>query len=252
MFSLDVGIRPLASASQNPPDFKEAPMNSEPLADVRDMYMAHTMFRREIGLASGLIRGVAAGDRERATVVAEHLELVLVILDHHHRGEDQHLWPRLVERAGAASVVQTMESQHSDIDTLVHRLLTGLAGWRAAAGAAEGAELAEVATMLFELLDEHLKTEEQQALPLIEQHVTAAEWGRMVAEGAAGIPPEQIPLIFGLMAYEGDPETVKEVIATMPPEAGSVIGDLAAQTFAEHAQRVYGTSTPARVGTRQG
>jgi hypothetical protein len=218
------------------------------------MYMAHTMFRREIGLASDLIRGVAAGDAEHAAAVADHLGLVLEILDHHHRGEDEHLWPRLAERAGAdaAPVVRTMESQHAEIDVLVGRLHSGLPAWRAAAGAAEGAELAEVAALLAVLLDEHLQVEEERALPLIERHVTAAEWGRMVGEAAVGIPAERMPLIFGLMAYEGDPDTVRQVVATMPPEIGSVLGDLAAQAFADHAQRVYGTPTPARLGTRNG
>jgi hypothetical protein len=229
-------------------------MSSEPLADVRDMYMAHIMFRREIGLAPALIRGVAAGDLERAAIVADHLDLILLVLEHHHRSEDEHLWPRLATRAGAdaEAVVRTMESQHSEVDTLVGRLSTGLAAWRVSAGPAQGAELVDVSTLLSSRLDEHLQTEEQQALPLIEQHITAAEWGRMVAEGAAGIAPEQIPLIFGLMSYEGDPETVKEVIASMPPEVSSVIGDLAAQAFADHALRVHATATPARIGAREG
>ena len=51
-------------------------MTHEPLADVRDMYLAHVMFRREIGLAPALIHGVADGDAARAAVVAAHLRLV--------------------------------------------------------------------------------------------------------------------------------------------------------------------------------
>ena len=42
------------------------------------------------------------------------------------------------------------------------------------------------------------------------------------------------------------------MIATMPPEIRPVIGNLAAQAFAEHALRVHGTATPERVGTRIG
>lgn len=128
-------------------------MSIEPLADVRDMYMAHTMFRREIGLAPALIRDVADGD-----------------------------------------------------------------------------------------------VEEERAIPLIEKHITAAEWGAMIADGGVGLSPEQMTLTFGLTTYEGDPDTVRDVIATMPPEIASAIGDPAGQAFTRHALRVYGTATPERLG----
>jgi hypothetical protein len=111
-----------------------------------------------------------------------------------------------------------------------------------------GKALAETLTLLHERLVEHLAVEEEQALPLIEKHITAAEWGQMIAAGAADVAPEQMPLIFGLMAYEADPGTVRDIIASMPPEVSSVIGDLAGQAFAAHAQRVHGTATPERIG----
>jgi hypothetical protein len=41
-------------------------MTGEPLADTSDRYTAHAMLRRE----TGLVRPVAAGDAERARVIA--------------------------------------------------------------------------------------------------------------------------------------------------------------------------------------
>ncbi len=226
-------------------------MTDEPLADVRDMYMAHTMFRRELGLAPALIRGVAAGDLERATIVADHLDLVDTVLHHHHEAEDAHLWARLTERAGEAAepVVQAMEQQHSALDELLSEVRAGLVPWRETADPTRGAALADVVTRLHERLVDHLAVEEEQALPLIEKHITAAEWGQMIAAGAGDVDPAQMPLIFGLMAYEAEPGTVRDVVAAMPPEVGAVIGDLAAQAFAAHSQRVHGTATPERIGT---
>jgi len=227
-------------------------MSNEPLADVRDMYMAHTMFRRETRLAPALIRGVADGDLERAAVVADHLAIVDNGLHHHHVAEDEHLWPRLLDRAGAEAkpVVLAMEEQHDSIDKLLDEVRTGLAQWRGAADAARRDALASSAQRLADRLAEHLAQEEDLALPLIEQHITAAEWGAMIAGSAGDIAPEQIPLIFGMMAYEADPDTVRDVIAQMPPEVGGVIGEVAGQVFAAHAQLVYGTATPERIGAR--
>ncbi|GAB3958514.1 hypothetical protein GCM10027614_76180 [Micromonospora vulcania] len=73
---------------------------NEPMADVRDMYMAHTMFRREFRLLPQLVRDVVPGDTQRAEVVANHADTVCHILHVHHEGEDMALWPRLVERGG--------------------------------------------------------------------------------------------------------------------------------------------------------
>ncbi|GHJ41519.1 hemerythrin domain-containing protein [Streptomyces sp. TS71-3] len=227
-------------------------MTNEPLADVRDMYMAHIMFRREIGLAPALVRDVADGDTERAATVADHLRIVDNSLHHHHVAEDKHLWPRMVERAGAEAepVVRAMEEQHGAIDTLLDEVRTGLARWRGTAYAAQGEVLADALARLHGRLVEHLATEEDLALPLIQKHVTAAEWGQMLADSAGDVVPEQIPLIFGMMAYEADPDTVRDIIAQMPPELGGAIGDVAAGAYAVHAQQVYGTATPARIGAR--
>jgi hypothetical protein len=225
-------------------------MSNEPLADVRDMYMAHIMFRREIGLAPALIRGVADGDAERAAVVADHVRLVDTVLHHHHEAEDEHLWHRLIARAGAGAepVVRTMTDQHGTIDELLGEVRAELTPWSEGADPVRGTALAETLTLLHERLVEHLAVEEEQALPLIEKHITAAEWGQMIAAGAADVAPERMPLIFGLMAYEADPGTVRDIIASMPPEVSSVIGDLAGQAFAAHAERVHGTATPERIG----
>jgi hypothetical protein len=46
---------------------------TEPLADARDMFAVHTMFRREFGMSLDLVRGVMAGDAQRAAAVADHI-----------------------------------------------------------------------------------------------------------------------------------------------------------------------------------
>ena len=79
-------------------------MSNEPYADVREMYLAHAMFRREFGLLPALIDGVSAADVARAQVIAQHFELIHTMLHHHHQAEDTYLWPRLLQRAGLRTV----------------------------------------------------------------------------------------------------------------------------------------------------
>ncbi|MDV7217949.1 hemerythrin domain-containing protein [Streptomyces prunicolor] len=229
-------------------------MSNEPLADVRDMYMAHAMFRREFRLAPELIRGVADNDVTRAAVIADHLQIVDNGLHHHHSAEDKHLWPRLLERnaADAESITQLMEEQHAQIDRVLDEVRAGLAHWRGTADPAQRETLAVSMAQLSDLLEEHLAAEEDHAVPLLAQYITAAEWGQMLADGAGDVAPEQAPLIFGMMAYEADPDTVRDIVAQMPPEVSGIIGGLAMEAYAAHAQQVYGTATPERVGARGG
>ena len=225
-------------------------MSTEKYADVREMYMAHTVFRREFGLLPAAISSVTAADATRAQIIAQHYELIHGMLHHHHQAEDAYLWPRLVGRAAqeAPPVVAAMEAQHEQLDNLLAGVTAGVNAWRETADPAQGASLAEAAARLNGLIAEHLTAEEEQAVPLIAQHITAAEWGEMVAASAAGIEPEQMPLLFGMMMYEGDPEVIREAIGHMPAEIRPVMAELAAGAFARHAELVHGTPAPARGG----
>lgn len=225
-------------------------VSHEPLADVRDMYMAHVMFRREIGLAAGIVGKVPGDDAERATIVADHVLFVGDILDHHHRGEDEHLWPRLLARGGdrAAAVVAVMNDQHAAIDKAVTSVRAQVQVWRDCTAREGGPELTAALSDLSGVLDAHMAVEEEQALPLVERHITAAEWGQMLAAGASGMDADQMALVFGMMCYEADPIVVRDIVAALPAEVGPAMVERGAEAFARHAEKVYGTATPPRVG----
>jgi hemerythrin-like domain-containing protein len=219
------------------------------LADIREMYMAHTMFRREFGLMPALVREVADGDRERAGIVADHIELITSVLEHHHHAEDVHLWPRLLQRAPeqAGAVARTMEEQHEAIHELNTEREAAVEAWRVTGAATAGAALAEILGRLVAALGEHLEAEERLALPLVEAYVTADEWVNMTQSAMGDVPQESMPLMFGLMIYEGDPKLIDEILAGMPGDMGALLKPAAVAAFAEHAQQVYGTATPPRV-----
>ncbi|MGW2937311.1 hemerythrin domain-containing protein [Streptomyces sp. NPDC001156] len=220
-----------------------------PMADVRDMYMAHTALRREFRLLPQLIRDVAPGDTARTDVVAAHAELVCRILHIHHEGEDLLLWPKLLQRGGeeAASIVPMMEEQHHSIDR-AHAEATGLLpAWRSTGRGGE--ELAGTFEALLAVLLAHMATEEKWVLPLAEKHVTAAEWRELGEHGMAAIPKKDLPLAFGMAMYEGDPAVIKAVLAHAPLPVRLLIPALGRRRYAAHARRVHGTTRPARMGT---
>jgi hemerythrin-like domain-containing protein len=222
-------------------------MSNDVTPDVRDMYMVHAALRREFRLLAGLVRGVDDGDVERARVVADHITLLDDLLHHHHGNEDKHLWPRLLERGSAeiAPIVHVMESQHEGIDKTSAEVKSALNVWRENADSQVGNVLAGTFERLVPALEEHLQLEEERVLPLIEKYVTQAEWSLMVTEGAQ-VDPKDMPLLLGMMIYEGDPEVIEKTISHVPAEIQPVIGGLAVEAFTKHSELVHGTATPRR------
>jgi hypothetical protein len=225
-------------------------MSTEPHPISREMHLVHDTFRREFGLLPALVRAVGGGDVRRAGIIADHYAVIRAILQHHHHAEDEHFWPRLLARSSreAALVVSAMRGHHDELDTVLAEVTARFAGWRETADRERGMAVGNAASLLSRLLNEHLAAEEDDALPLIEQHVTQAEWNQGVEAAAATADRDQATLFMGMMMYEGDPDAVKDAIGHMPPEVRPVITGRAAAAFRRHCVQVYGTPTPTRIG----
>jgi hypothetical protein len=138
-----------------------------------------------------------------------------------------------------------MQGQHQQVATLLRRVDEALSIWRDAVTVESREALADVLGRLIPALKEHLSAEEDCVVPLMEQYITVAEWHAPIGSELAA-DPAQFPLTFGLLMYEGDPESIDQAIASMPADARPGIRQLAAKTFADHSQRVHGTATAPR------
>ncbi|WP_055587412.1 hemerythrin domain-containing protein [Peterkaempfera griseoplana] len=225
-----------------------APLATQPMADTRDMYMAHAGLRREFRLLPDLIRSVQPGDSRRAEVVGAHATLMCDVLHGHHEGEDLLLWPKLTERGGAeaAAIVPTVERQHQVIEERYAEAVGLLGSWRSTASGGE--ELAEAFDALAAVLDEHMALEEKEILPLAEKYVTAKEWHQLGERGMEALPKKILPLVFGIAMYEGEPEVVKAVLATAPLPVRLLVPAIGRRKYAAYAKRIHGTATPPRIG----
>lgn len=216
--------------------------------DHREMDMLHNAFRREFGLMPALVREVSATDVRRAAEVTEHIDMVSTLLHHHHHGEDEFVWPLLLERCpdAVAPTVDVMESQHETVAALGEEVSRALTVWRAGAHIGDSETLADALERMLAALREHLATEEANVVPLMEQHIGLAEWNEIVQRSGKDTDPTQLPLFMGLLMYEGDAEIVEQTIANLPAEMRPVIRDIAAKAFAAHSERIHGTPTPPR------
>ena len=68
-------------------------------------------------------------------------------------------------------------------------------------------------------LDEHLAEEEREVLPLIEQHLTSAEWAELGERGMASVPKPRLLVLLGHFLEETSPEERRRFLAHAPAPA---------------------------------
>jgi iron-sulfur cluster repair protein YtfE (RIC family) len=153
--------------------------------DTREMIVVHNVFRRLFGDLPGLIGQVAEGDTARAARLCASVDELTTGLEHHHTGEDELLWPVLLDRIGPeCGTVLRAEEQHGRVHELLELVRTQVPPLRATARGADRDALAATLTELDVVLREHMADEERYVLPLVEEHLTLAEWARWAS--AAG------------------------------------------------------------------
>jgi hemerythrin-like domain-containing protein len=167
---------------------------------VGEMVIVHRVFRKELGMLPGLVTGVADGDRRRARTLGRHYRFVTQVLHDHHTYEDDHLWPVLLQRCPMdAELINRMEAQHERVATLIESLPAAWAEFEREADPSSRARLAEALTELSAALDEHLHDEEAFLLPIMEEHLTVAEWNAFGKHAAKKMDKRKGLFWIGLM-----------------------------------------------------
>ncbi len=216
--------------------------------DVQEMVIVHRMFRREYRLAPVLVRGVAPGDRSRAAVVAAHLRELTVLLHHHHQGEDDLVWPRLHARTPVSDdLVHRMEGQHEHVGGLLSQVEEVLLpAWAADPGLAQREALAEVLDALAPALEAHLDEEEREVLPLIEQHLTTAEWDELGERAVAAIPKPRLLVLMGYILEEASPSERQTMLGVLPPPVRLLYKTLGQRKHVKERDRIRAGTLPAQ------
>ena len=213
-----------------------------PLADVRDMYVVHRAFRRELRLIPELVRAVAPGDTDRAAVLARHTRMCLQGLHLHHTAEDDLLWPLLLERCPPdADLVHRMEGQHEEVERLTAALGPALDRWEVEARPAVAEEVAGTVDALRAVLLVHLEEEEREILPLARRHVTQEEWSRLGEHGKGQMAVRDLPLLFGSLLEECSPEEREMMLHVIPFPVRVLLRTLGARQYRRYVSRVRGT-----------
>jgi hypothetical protein len=171
------------------------------------MRIIHNAFLWGYQQAPGLVRGVRAGDVERAAFVGQWLADLDATLHVHHEGEDELLWDKLEQRAPACALhVGQMRAQHAQVQALLAEAAPRLDQWRQTADPELGASLADAYARILDVLTVHLRREVVEVVPVAERVVTAQEWERLSEHGMNAIPRSRLLPQLGLLLASSSPE----------------------------------------------
>src|SRR5690606_20391281 len=161
------------------------PFHDAAIVDTREMVVIPTLMRRELRLASPVVRQVQPGHRGRVEDVANHVRFVTEFIHHHHTIEDEFLWPVLLGRVPdeLAPIVHLMETQHERLGVLLNEVDHRLDRWSASASAEDRDLLATAIDDGYAALAEHFDAEEEQLLPIAAATLHQEEWHRLGEEG---------------------------------------------------------------------
>jgi hemerythrin-like domain-containing protein len=217
-------------------------MDAEPASDrplIQQMVVIHRVFRREFGLLPALIRGVAADDLERAKVVADHANGLLRFVHVHHSGEDELLWPVLLDRVAVESdLIMRMEHQHEHVAALLPQAQEQLSVWAAMPAPERGAQLAGTFEEIASVLNEHLGEEENQILPLVEANLTVEEWSRLGQHATASMAPPELMASLAAILEEADDDERAMFTVVLPPPALAVFVEQAEPAYRDRMQQL--------------
>lgn len=193
-------------------------MSSTDPIEVRDMRIIHETFRRAYEEAAHLIRANPTPSPARVTFLADHVYFGLDMLHHHHEGEDEILYPLLVQRVpDHAARTEQIDHEHQAVKGAIDAAQTACSRWRTAPGADTGEKLAASLDEVNAALLPHLDNEEREIVPLAAVTVTQEEWDRMAKHGIASVPGNKKMIAFGMILEPLNPTDQAYMLSNVPP-----------------------------------
>jgi iron-sulfur cluster repair protein YtfE (RIC family) len=175
------------------------------------MLAMHDALRRDLArlesAASDRNGGVAHVSAQWAEAWAE----LRARLDRHHVAEDEDLWPVLRRQLAAPDDqrrVDRMVEEHRDLSAAIAKLDDAVA---------DGADVASALGALAGGLRDHLADEEEHVLPLLEGHLSRAQWRAFLLTERQKTPVRERPEFMGWVLHDADEADTRAVLAEIPP-----------------------------------
>ncbi|OEJ98200.1 hypothetical protein J116_018900 [Streptomyces thermolilacinus SPC6] len=147
------------------------------------MLLAHRAMVRDLGRVARSAEQLAhSPDPGRAAALRGYVDRLFQVIEHHHEGEDEFLWPRLRRLGADEEALTLMTTEHAELAKLLHdwhaastRLGTD-AGASSDAGAGAAAGLAGLTEGVRDQLSRHAADEERELSGRLAPVLDAAVW----------------------------------------------------------------------------
>ena len=181
-------------------------------ADLGFMRAIHAGLRRDAARLQALAPQLERGNG-RPSAVPKGWTTFRQTLQVHHAAEDDDLWPAL-----RSHLTDTEDLHQLDLMVAEHRALTA-AIQAVDAALASGVGVTTAAQELGEVLGDHLDHEEQRVFPLLERHLSRAEWRRFLLTERRRRSPRERPEFLTWVLDNATTEDTAAVLAELPRPA---------------------------------
>jgi iron-sulfur cluster repair protein YtfE (RIC family) len=190
---------------------RDASQQNKP-ADVGFMRALHAALRRDLARLRNAAAQIDSSAGAPPTVLAGW-EAFRTQLDIHHSAEDRDLWPVLLGQltdSADLALVDAMMEEHRQIPAALDRVDAALR--------AGGDAKAPVDALSTVVLD-HLAHEEREVFPLLEQHLTQAQWRTFLHKERNRRSPRERPEFLTWILDDASEQDARVVLSELPPPA---------------------------------
>ncbi|TFV51715.1 hemerythrin domain-containing protein [Blastococcus sp. TF02A-35] len=136
----------------------------------------HAAVRRDLQRLETALDDWREGDRARGGELDRAFANLRAELTHHHETEDTHIWPMLAAKGVDPELLAAMEDEHEAMAEALARTATALGALAATGSTADAAAASASVGRTREIVERHLRHEEDDLEPQLAPHHGSPEW----------------------------------------------------------------------------
>jgi hemerythrin-like domain-containing protein len=136
----------------------------------------HAAVRRDLDRLSAALGELRDGDITRAQALERAFANLRTELTHHHEGEDTHIFPMLGRIGVDQGLLDAMEREHHAMAEALAETSAAMEAVARSGSAADAAAARASVDRTREVVERHLRHEEDELEPQLMPHVESAEW----------------------------------------------------------------------------
>lgn len=214
-------------------------MNDSTPADTRIMTIVHNGLRRDLARAHTALSEWPYPDPVQQAAIVNHLNWMIQFLHKHHHAEDDGLYPMVRQRAPkAAAILDAMDRDHHALAAAID--VVAQSGSEYAASDASRHSLLKAVDELAAVMLPHLQREEDEAMPIVSQSISKAEWEDWDRRFNLETRSLAERTFDGLWLMDGTDEADRDVVrALIPRPVAWTIETLKSRDYARRAYRCW-------------